>query len=304
LSWAIQPRVCTRREMIFRVTLALVALAVAMQLSPLRAPKLLDVIGYVNLLYPAHEIALALNPPEFPWSAVLQGASSTIRDEFKERREQTLRPRGAYTSKDYPGATPGEAQQDGWNTIYLRTGNMDTCLTRYFPKTMAALDSLGVRVHTAFFSELAPERKYIAPHCGQLRGLFRVIVVLDGLKAEGAHAIASMGVRHDHNLCLPRFGQPCPQNVTEAGGSGAGPIELVHYNVGDVVLFNDFVCHWVENHAVSRRLALILNIDRPDLSSVQNWLTAWGSRIFAARKLKVFHEGSQQVCDTIEASGA
>ena len=46
-----------------------------------------------------------------------------------------------------------------------------------------------------------------------------------------------MGVYHDHSMCLTRFASECPSNVTEATD---GKVELVHYNVGDVILFNDF----------------------------------------------------------------
>jgi hypothetical protein len=285
--------------------LALCVLALALIL-PLalreRLPPLLSYIGYVNLLYPPHPVALALNPPQLAFTEKLRASAAAIREEFKLRREQTLRPRGEYTSEDYPGASPGEQERDNWQSIYLRTGNIDTCMTRFFPVTTAVLDSLGTRVHTAFFSELLPDRKYIAPHCGQLRGLFRVIVVLDGEKPAGAASIASFGVYHDHDMCLTRFGAQCPANITDAA-AGGGKVEVVDYNVGDVILFNDFCCHWVENHATTPRLALIFNTDRDDFSDLRNTLTALGSRLFARKKLKVFREASERVCNALDAAG-
>jgi len=56
------------------------------------------------------------------------------------------------------------------------------------------------------------------------------------------------------------------------------------------------VCHWVENRAISNRVALIINVDRPDLSQLENSLTAWGSKLFVWRKMSVFLKNSEKVC--------
>ena len=109
-----------------------------------------------------------------------------------------------------------------------------------------------------------------------------------------------MGVYHDHDMCLTRFTQQCPSNLTDATD---GKVEVVDYSVGDLILFNDFVCHWVDNYSTTPRLALILNTDRADLPSWSNWLVGLGSRLFVQRKMGVFLEGSKQVCNALAASG-
>jgi aspartyl/asparaginyl beta-hydroxylase (cupin superfamily) len=238
--------------------------------------------------------------PDFDFVGILREAQPTIRREFLRRREYALRPRSDYTSKDYPGAVKNKAATEGWRTVYLRVGTQDTCLTKFFPETMRVLDdSLGTRVHTAFFSELDPSKggKFIPPHCGQLRGLFRALTVLDGSPLPGASSLASQGALPDHDMCLTRFASECPANVTEHAHA-----QVVHYNVGDVVLFNDFCCHWVENYSAGPRLVLVINVDRPDLPSWQNTLTAWGSWLFARHKLPVFVEGSKKVCAALRGS--
>ena len=167
---------------------------------------------------------------------------------------------------------------------------------------MAILDhALGTRVHTAFFSELSPGSgnagRVIPPHCGQLRGLLRVLTVLDGEALSGAKSLATQGALVDHSACLTRFASECPANVTQSPDA-----RTVDYDVGDVVVFNDFCCHWVENHSVGPRLALVINVDRPDLPAWQNALTARGARLFASRKLRVFVDASEEVCADIAAS--
>jgi aspartyl/asparaginyl beta-hydroxylase (cupin superfamily) len=260
-------------------------------------------MGFINQIWEPHRIALAVNPP-FAFVSVLQREADVLREEFASRREAALRPRSDFRSKDYPGAVKDDSLTEGWSTLYLRVGTVDTCLTRHFPKTMRVLDQqLGTRVHTAFFSELNPDAgagRSIPPHCGQLRGLFRVLTVLGGEKAPGASFIASQGALPDHDMCLSRFASECPANVTEHPDA-----QTVHYNVGDVVLFNDFCCHWVENYSIGPRLALVINVDRPDLATWRNTLTAWGSRLFASRKLGIFIEGSKKICAALdEAAGA
>ena len=175
---------------------------------------------------------------------------------------------------------------------------------------MRVLDEqLGTRVHTAFFSELDPAGdgstkeagagRTIPPHCGQLRGLFRVLTALDGTPVEGAPSLATQGALVDHDACLTRFASECPANVTES------PLaKVVHYNAGDVVLFNDFCCHWVENHSAGPRLAFVINVDRPDFATWRNTLTAWGSKLFSRRKLQVFVKGSEKVCAALAAAEA
>eukprot|EP00937_MAST-01D_sp_MAST-1D-sp2_P001776 g1776.t1 len=266
-------------------------------------------IGYINELWEPHPIALALNPEQFEFVRVLRAARATLRREFQQRRALALRPRSAYRSKDYPGAVKDDGATEGWSSVYLRVGTVDTCLTRFFPETMHVLDSaLGTRVHTAFFSELSPDDgsgpagggagRRIPPHCGQLRGLFRVLTVLSGDKADGAPALASQGALPLHGMCLSRFASECPANVTRHPRA-----QVVHYDVGDVVVFNDFCCHWVENYSKGPRLALVINVDRPDLARWRNTLTAWGSWLFAQRKLPVFIEGSAAVCKALEDAG-
>lgn len=252
-------------------------------------------VAHVNLLWSPHPIALALNPRGLGIGVKkLQAATALIRNELKTQRSLVVRPRSAYISQDYPGAVKRE-DTDGWSTVYLRVGNVDTCLVEHFPETMKVLDSLDVNVHTIFFSELLPG-KDIAPHCGQLRGLFRLLLILDGKKERDSTALATMGVYNDHDMCFSRFASQCPTNISAAKD---GRPEIIEYNVGDVVVFNDFVCHWVENHAISPRLALVINVDRTDIASWRNKLTALGSWLFSKRKLRVFTEGSNQVCENL-----
>ena len=275
-------------------------------------------MGYINLIWEPHPIALALNPVEYKFTRVLRAEVATLRDEFWRRRALAMRPRSAYRSEDYPGAVKDDDATEGWSTIYLRVGGVDTCLTRFFPDTMRVLDEqLGTRVHTAFFSELDPAGgggdgdgdgadggdgktgRTIPPHCGQLRGLFRVLTALAGTPLEGAPSLATQGALVDHDACLTRFASECPTNVT------ASPLaQVVHYNAGDVVLFNDFCCHWVENHSAGPRLAFVINVDRPDFAPWRNTLTAWGSKLFSRRKLQVFVEGSEKVCAALAAAEA
>lgn len=288
-----------------KLTLAFVALivvpAVAVFYGGVLGPTPL---GYVNKLYPPNPVPLALNPPQFDFIPILQKHHETFRDEFHSRREAALRPRSDFSSKEFPGALGGLAKEEavGWNTLYLRLGTQDMCLTEYFPKTMAILDKeLGTRVHTIFFSELQPGKEAIAPHCGQLSGLHRVITVLAGEKQDGETSLASMGAYDDNEMCLTRFTKHCPVgiNVTDQTPD-AKKLRLVHYNVGDVIVFNDFVCHWVKNKAKGPRLVMVINVDRPDVASFSNFLTAWGSWIFSRKSLAVFREQSQKACDRLK----
>ena len=41
----------------------------------------------------------------------------------------------------------------------------------------------------------------------------------------------------------------------------------VEYAVGDAVLFNDALCHWVEYSGDTPRFAIILNVDRMDIAT-------------------------------------
>jgi len=271
-------------------------------------------LGYVNKLFPPSPFVLRLNPSptDLPFSQVLRDHYQTFRDEFFAQRAQVSRPRANFYSKEFPGALRNETDLDGWSTTYLRLGTADTCLTKYFPRTMHVLDDLigkqlGVRVHSIFFSLLAEGKDWIAPHCGQLAGLWRAITVLSGEKREGAESLAVQYGYEDDAMCLTRFSKDCPSDLFDAidkkkNAQDAVPakIKAAYYNVGDVFLFNDFTCHAVRNFAKGERLVMVVNVDRHDMNPVSNTLVAWGSWVFSQKTLSVFREKSLPLCKGIE----
>eukprot|EP01062_Namystynia_karyoxenos_P044786 TRINITY_DN33052_c0_g1_i1.p2 TRINITY_DN33052_c0_g1~~TRINITY_DN33052_c0_g1_i1.p2 ORF type:complete len:320 (+),score=94.84 TRINITY_DN33052_c0_g1_i1:68-961(+) len=235
-------------------------------------------LGHINLLFDPHEVTIALNPsgPGLEWVGALRERIPEIRAEANAVGERMLQPHEAYLSKEFQGGKEvGEAGEvrggaaageKPWDWAILRAGGVDTCLAAHFPRTLKAVsDALGDggRLTTAFFSRLSTGRD-LPPHCGETRGLFRAVFAVDGPTG----VVARQTVLNDHSACMLRFAKPCPANLTRLQPPLTSAVE---YGVGDAVVFNDFLCHWVEYRAAAPRLALIVNVERAD---VPPWRTA------------------------------
>ena len=271
--------------------------------------ELNNLAAHLNKLYPPHPTVLAKNPStaEFPWVKPLQTAMPRIIEEFIQvstAQGLAMLPERAYLSKSFQGGVEEatlaeEGNGKEWEWAILRAGMFDTCLAAHFKQTMKVLDSLQVPVHTAFFSVLYPG-KSLPPHCGETRALYRFIMVLDLLGApseqeKGVTERSTMSVLEDHEMCMPRFAKSCPKEVARNGTH----VSTVEYGVGDMILFNDFVCHWVQNGFTRPRLALIINVERQDIPSWKRWFIRGVTQAYMLGKGGKFSSAAEQACAKI-----
>lgn len=260
-------------------------------------------IGHLNLLFEPHPITIALNPEDdFPWVAALRREIPTIRAEVLQNAHRAMQPHESYLSKeltlgvDIP--SNGTTERPPWDWGILRAGTVDTCLAEFFPRTMSAIQGAlssedGQRVHTASFSRLGVGRT-LPPHCGETHGMFRIILTVDGPK-DGV--VARQTVLNDHNACLDRFAKPCPSELASLDDDGiAVKITSVEYGVGDAIVLNDFLCHWVEYVGDSPRIALILNVERTDVPLWRRYLLLAFSKLFIRIKGGTINEAAQNAC--------
>lgn len=291
-----------------RILLAVGAVAAAIFASQSKV-EVNNLAAQLNKLYPPHATVLAKNPSseEFPWAAKLQTAMPQILEEFIQvstAQGLAMLPEKAYLSKSFQGGLEEASfarQSSGkeWEWAMLRAGMIDTCLATYFKQTMGVLDSLKVPVHTAFFSVLHPG-KSLPPHCGETRALYRFIMVLDllGPPSDGNNMEvqrSTMSVLEDHDMCMTRFAKSCPKELAR----NSTHVNTVEYGVGDMIIFNDFVCHWVENGFTRPRLALIINVEREDIPMWKRWLMRGVTKAYMLAKGGKFRSAAEKACDKL-----
>ena len=249
-------------------------------------------VGHINLLFEPHRITIAVNP-DLEWAQRLRSMIPSVISEVLPLAELLLQPHETYLSSDFSGGVDLHQSRSGtWDWAILRAGTKDTCLAKWLPLTMDSIDAAlalsGQRVHTAFLSRLGVQRT-LPPHCGETRGLFRLILALDGPPG----IVARQTVLNDHHACIRRFARPCPTELADMSQADVvgNRTTTVEYAVGDAVLFNDALCHWVEYLGDEPRLALILNVERIDvprwrravLTAISNvYITLKGSKIMGA----------------------
>ena len=284
-------------------------------------------IGHINQMFQPHAHTLLLNPgsaidnaqrEEFAWTERIRKQIPQIYAEVSavEQRGQgkMMQPHEAFLSKAFAGGVDLNTHTDDetapvWDWGMIRAGTIDTCLASHLPITMSALETALIpeegsteekkkgtlKLHTAFLSRLGVGR-VLPPHCGETRGLWRLIIALDG---PSVGPVARQSVLNDHNACTRRFAKPCPveySNEQYQQDHGLN-VSTVIYGVGDVLLFNDFCCHWVEYLGSNPRLALIINVDRSDYS--QSWqlsLLGWISKVFMKFRGGAINRASENSC--------
>jgi ornithine lipid ester-linked acyl 2-hydroxylase len=164
----------------------------------------------------------------FPWTAELEANWETIRAEL----DALLPQRSALPNiQDISPQQMRITADDGWKTFFFRAyGSESTLARRLCPQTAAMLDRIpGLEV--AFFSVLGP-RARIKPHSGGYLGLVRAHL---GLKIPQPVGAARM-----------RVGD-----------------EMIRWEEGKVVVFDDTYRHEVWNDSDQTRVVLLIDVHRP-----------------------------------------
>lgn len=123
-------------------------------------------------------------------------------------------------------ATPDS--NNGWKTLYLRTFNVNTDVSKYFPLTMNLIDCCPCTL--AFFSVIAPGTK-LAPHTGLYKGV----------------------IRYHLALIVPSDTSNCFIQILD---------KKLHWYEGSDIMFDDMFTHYVENNTTEPRVVLFLDIKR------------------------------------------
>ena len=165
-------------------------------------------------------------PRVFPFTAPLEASWQTLRRELDQVRREDV-PTFHQISPDQSRISKG----DNWKTFtfYVMGHRVDDNCAQC-PETAALLDRMP-GLQNAFFSILAP-RYHIPPHCGPSRALLRVHL---GLK-------------------LPADRDNCWIRVDD---------QIVRWEEGRVVVFDDTYEHEVRNDTDEERVVLFLDFDRP-----------------------------------------
>jgi hypothetical protein len=283
--------------------------AVAVVLVSLFLATSRPTIGHINLLFEPYEITIARNP-ELAFVERLRALIPALQHELAPHVERLMQPHEAYLSHEFAGGVElgrvhqHQTSEPPWDWGILRAGTADTCLAARLPAVMAAVDAAlqqsGQRVHTAFLSRLG-KRRVLPPHCGETRGLLRIILVLDGPPG----VVGRQTVLNEHSACLRRFAKPCPAELAQGDTSAiAKEVGLyanlttttVEYAVGDAVVFNDALCHWVEYLGEVPRLALILNVDRTDVPAWRRALLTAISKAYITLKGSKLMRAADTAC--------
>jgi hypothetical protein len=126
-----------------------------------------------------------------------------------------------------------------WKTLFLRVYGVDTCMAKQFPETLKAVDASGLNAMTVMFTRMAPGQR-IARHVGPTKLVLRLLLALKVPKAPGAH----LKVWHKHNGSATRL------DWTKAG---------------DEYIFDDTFVHAAHNPTEEERVALFIDMKRPDM---------------------------------------
>ena len=163
-----------------------------------------------------------------------------------------------------------------WKALYLRTFNRDTCAAKYFPRTLRRVaESTSVQVVTVMFSRVAPNQT-VQSHVGPSKGIVRLLI---GLKVPVVSSSLSPGGDGHHTImddtdndnndnnqhaylkvwnCVhfPKWGSmdhpPCRPHVHQ------------WHAAGQEFAFDDSFLHTSANPTNQERIALFLDIRRPD----------------------------------------
>lgn len=132
-----------------------------------------------------------------------------------------------------------------WRTLWLRCYGGNTQVSKYFPETMAILNSCGINASSAMFSVLEAG-KVIPPHEGPYKGVLRyhLGLVVPPHKPEDLF----LGVYHHYSDV-----------------NSDVPPELIHWGEGEDMAFDDTYVHFVVNNTVHKRVVLFLDFPRTDM---------------------------------------
>lgn len=168
------------------------------------------------------------DPDVFGWTALLENNWQVMRDELDE----ILQHREALPSfHDIAEDASTISQDDNWKTFFLygygekAEENCARC-----PRTTELIEQIP-GMTTAFFSILSPG-KHIPPHRGPYKGVLRYHL---GLK-------------------VPEPAEKCRIRVAD---------EVVHWEEGESMVFDDTYNHEVRNETDGERAILFLDVKRP-----------------------------------------
>ena len=154
-----------------------------------------------------------------------------------------------------------------WKVIYLRLYQVDTCVAKFFPRTIKLIEESSLNVPTIMFSRMAPHQ-HIPNHIGASKGVLRLLMAL------------KVPQPSDHPPYLKVWN--CGHFPTY--GSVENPMCSPHVHewktVGQELAFDDSFIHGTANPTDEERVALFLDMARPDLRG-------WRERLINAVILQI-----------------
>jgi aspartyl/asparaginyl beta-hydroxylase (cupin superfamily) len=185
---------------------------------------------------------------EFAWAAAVEDATDAIRAELEAvlaDDAQTFQPYVASEGSRPPREYGALLDNRDWSAFYLiKAGRTQDDAARRCPRTFAALDAAPLcradgRTPSVLFSQLRPKTR-IPPHTGYTNA--RLICHLPLIVPEG---------------CALRVGS-----------------ETRSWNPGELLIFDDSMEHEAWNDSGERRVVLLFDVWRPELSDAERELVA------------------------------
>lgn len=184
-----------------------------------------SVIDNVNGVLAAncHDSAI-LNPGDYEWTSAFRQNYEKIRDEFMAYSDRHDIP----LHKNINNVSGSIDSQNKWKSLFLRIINKNTAVAKYFPTTMALIDSCPCTL--AYFSVFEPGTK-LRPHVGIYKGV----------------------VRYHLALIVPEQWDQCFLKIDN---------QILNWHEGRDLMFDDMFLHHAENNTTQRRVVLFLDIKR------------------------------------------
>jgi hypothetical protein len=274
----------------------------------------LDSDNGVNSCSPPHT-SLPTTNLEYSWAIELRSNYRTINSELNAYIAILKQNCNSVDSKQVVGANSSTATLEvhnpyptwpnfitrqsgwskGWRIYWLRAAGIDTDLFEQFPATKRLLgrvfDNLnrsggGPKIWQIFMSELEPGG-YVMPHRGVYKGVLRYHLGLE-MGAEGESSEANDKAQGDRGtLDAPKVPKLIVESASSRSivhpnnlkGKQSKLVQTHEWGEGEDYLFDDTDRHFVRNDSKSRRVILIIDVER-EVGGIQHKFLGWLNRGF------------------------
>lgn len=171
-----------------------------------------------------------------------------------------------------------------WKTLFLRVYGVETCISKQFPETIKTIDASGIGALTIMFTRMYPGQ-VIEKHTGPTKIVLRYLMGLKVPKQMGAHL-----------------------KVWECKDGECPETRLNWTKDGDEYIFDDSFYHYSANPTEEERVALWLDLERPDMKGwrerMYNHIILTVIRLFPFDRKKGIVDRTNKICSNADAAAA